>query len=301
MSQYLFKLKTREGFQVKTLCEFLSNSIKFPHFSVNSQGLFCRATDSNREQLIDIAMAKENFPIFKCPKPLFFTINSSHLYRLLKSVKKKNSITMFIESNSSMRLGICIESNDENMDSDTTYINIVYVQPEEITLPEGYIDPLVIAAKKFQRVKSLHGIGNEMTISIQNQVIKFFVNGKNLYSRQVRIGEEEDEEERSETVPTYCQTFTTSLITQLTKCAGQSGNVQLFYDENLPLQLKMHIGTIGILTVYIKSKELIDMLENEEENEEEEGEEEENEEEEIIKMMHITIEDKSKKSKKISE
>jgi hypothetical protein len=59
------------------------------------------------------------------------------------------------------------------------------------------------------------------------------------------------------------QTFTTAHITQLTKCAGQSGNIQIYYHEELPIQIKMLTGTLGSLSVYIKSHELIEQLEEE--------------------------------------
>lgn len=259
MSHYLCKAKTKEGFNIKLISEFLSNSIKFPHFYINQKGIYLRSTDPNREMLTDLDLPKENFPVFKCPKPLYFTVNSSHLYRLLKTIKKKDSVTLFIDETRPMKLGICVEQNDENSDKVTTYINIVYVQPEEIDLPEGYGDPIVVTSKHFQKLKALHSIGNEMKISVHGSVIKFFVNGKDLFSREISIGDEDDDDEQPRT---YCHTFSTALITQLTKCAGQSGNIQIFYDDELPLKIKMKTGTIGTLTVYIKSKELIEMLED---------------------------------------
>lgn len=261
MTHYLCKAKTKEGFNIKLISEFLSNSIKFPHFYFSPQGIFLRATDPNREMLIDLELPKENFPTFKCPKPLYFTVNSSHLYRLLKTIKKKDSVTIFIDESHPMKLGICVEQNDEHSDKVTTYINIVYVQPEEIELPVGYKDPIVVTSKHFQKLKALHNIGNDMKISVYGSVIKFFVNGRDLFSREISIGDEDDIDE-DEAIKPYSHTFSTSLITQLTKCAGQSGNIQIFYDDELPIRIKMNTGTIGTLTVYIKSKELIEMLED---------------------------------------
>ena len=264
MSQYLFRAKTREGFVVKLLSEYLSSNLKFPPFRIDQNGIYLRATDQNTEILIDISLSRENFTIFKCPKLLNFVINSTHFYRLLKTIKKKDSVTMFINEQCPMKLGISVEQNDENSDKVTTYINITYIQPEDIVMPEGYNQPISVTSKHFQKLKTLHSIGNEMKVTVCGQVIKFFVNGKNLFSREISIGEEVEDYE--EDVKNYCQTFSTSYITQLTKCAGQSGNVQLFYHEELPLQIKMRIGTLGILTVYIKSKELVEMLEQDDTN-----------------------------------
>jgi len=276
MSQYLFRVKTPEGFIIKLLSEYLANTIKHPQFYVSQKGISLRTADQNREILIDLDLPRENFKTFKCPKPLNFTVNSAHLYRLLKTIKKKDSVTIFIDENRPMKLGIRVEQAEDTSDKVTTFINIVYVQPEEMELPEGYGEPRIAASKQFQKLKALHGIGSDITVTVVGKKpIKFFVNGKDLFSREIPIGEE-DEDEESESSPseqpTYCQTFSTHLITQLTKCAGQSGNIQIFYDEELPLQIKMRIGTLGNMTVYIKSKELIEMLENDS-GEEEQGEE----------------------------
>lgn len=297
-SKYLFKAKTREGFCVKMLAEFLSNSIKFPHFSVNSKGIFLRSTDTNKDTLSDIEIPKENLPVFKCVRPINFAVNSVHLYRLLKTIKKKNAVTLFIEIKSSMQLGICIGSNDEKADTDTTFINIVYVSPDELVLPTGYGDPLVITAKRFQKLKVLHSVGGgEMMITIYKGIMKCFVNGKDLFNRRITLSEEsgsddEDKEEESEDQDEdsniYSQTFTTQLITQLTKVAGQVGNVQVYYDDNLPLKMKINIGTIGTLVIFIKSKEIIEML-NREDEDEEEGEEGEEEEEPQIQEVEEPV------------
>jgi proliferating cell nuclear antigen PCNA len=269
------RLRTREGFNIKLLSEYMSNTIKFPPFTVNEKGLFLRATDQSSELLNDVVLEKDNFVIFKCPKPLHFIVNSAHLYRLLKTIKKKDSVTLFINEKHPLQLGICVEQNDKKSGKDTTYINITYNQPEEIELPDGYTDPIIVSNQEFQKLKKLHSIGNELIASVNGEKkshIKFYANGKHLFSRKITLGENEDEDEEDDDEKdqaTLIQTFNTHYITQLTKCAGQnSGNVQIYFDEELPMQIKIKIGTLGVLTVYIKCKELIECLETDEDNQE---------------------------------
>ena len=260
--KYLFKAKTREGFVLKLISEMLSNFIKYPPFHIDHNGIYLRAMDQACETLVDLDLPRENFPGFKCLNPLNFIVNSSHFYRLLKTIKKKDSVTMFISEQFPMKLGICVEPNDEYSERVVTYINITYIQPEDIDLPDGYGDPIIVTSKNFQKLKILHSIGSELKVTIFNQNIKFFVNGKNLFSREISIGQDDDDEDVVNNSKSFCQTFVTSSITQLTKCAGQSGNVQILADEELPLQIKMRTGSLGNLTVYIKSKELVEMLEH---------------------------------------
>ena len=78
---------------------------------------------------------------------------------------------------------------------------------------------------------------------------------------------DEDDDETDSLPNNYEQTYNTKCITQLTKCAGQSGNtVHLFIQRELPLKIRMRAGNLGEMIIYIKSKEMLE-LETEEETE----------------------------------
>lgn len=258
---YIFHVKTKEGFMLKLISEYLSNTVKYPSFRVDSTGIYSRSVDSENMVLIDLKLPATSFPKFKCIKPIVFGVNSTHFYRLLKNIKKKDSISLFIRSDREMELGISVEQNDENSDKVTTYINISYTQTEEIDLPDGYKDPVIVTAKNFQKLKTLHSIGSDIKISIVNNCIKFFVNGKGLFTREVVMGDEDDIDDAKNKKIVYEQTFITHLITQLTKLASQrsNGTIQILYSDELPLQLKLKTGDLGEMFIYIKSKELIEM------------------------------------------
>src|SRR5579872_3629293 len=102
-TQYFFKAKTSEGFLVKILAEYLSFNIKFPSFNITPTGVFLGCMDQNNVQLIDIEWPKDSFAIYKAPKALTFSMNSAHLYRLVKTIKKKDSATIFITESSPMK------------------------------------------------------------------------------------------------------------------------------------------------------------------------------------------------------
>lgn len=261
---YILRAKTRCGFSLKLLSEYLSNQLRFPPFYANPEGIWLRSIDQNQEILIDIAMPQDNFSSFKCSNTLHFIINSTHFYRLLKTIKKKDSVTIFITEKQPLQLGFCIEPNDEKEDKITTYINIVYVQPNEIDLPEGYGKPINITSKRFQKIKTL-AIGNKLKIIGTDKRIKLFVNGKNLFSREIILGDDSnsDDEESAST-----QTYTTSHITQLTKCASNKDEnfVQISYHDELPLLIKMRIGNLANMNVYIKSFELMEQIQSDDDN-----------------------------------
>ncbi len=269
----ILKVKMKDGFSMKLIGEIISSTLKFLPVRINEKGIIIQGMDRQSEVCLDIELQKENFTVFKCPTPISFMLNPIHFYRLLKNIKKKNSVTLFINDQRPMQLGICVQESEENSDKVTTYINIVYIQPETIEIPTGYGDPISSSSKRFQKLKMLHGMGNEMKITLVGKsTIKCFVNGKNLYSREIPLGEDSDSEDEEEQ-QLITQTYSTNHITQLTKCSGQNSIVQIYFSEELPLKIKMNIGNLGILSVYIKSKELIQSLSEEPEEQTEEPEE----------------------------
>lgn len=265
---YIFRVKSEDGIALRVLSEYFANLLTFPPFHVNEKGIFVRAMNKRGEVLVDVQMPRSNFTVFKCAKsPLYFGVNATHFYRLLRPIKKKDMVSLFIREQLPMQLGICVELGDKPGDKVTTYIQINYIQPDEIELPEGYDEnPIVETTKRFQRLKMLHTIGPEIWATvIDGKRIRFTVNGKNLFSREVILGESMDDEEDEENSSCYTLTYSTNQITQLTKCAGH-GNVKIFQNEELPLLIQMQLESLATLSVYIKSRELIEQLEQSSEN-----------------------------------
>lgn len=251
---YLFKAKTKEAFVFKVLGELLANTLKFAPFKINETGIYLRQTDHKRHQLLDVGFQKEKFTVFKCASPISFIVSSTNFYKMLKNIKKKDSVMIYIKESEPDKLGICVEQGDDSNKVSTT-IKITYNQVEEIHLPDGYDNPIIMNNKEFQKMKNLHNISKTILINSLPGYVRFFCDDGDLYSREITIGEIDEEEKNSEP---YEQTFFTQHLTQLTKCAGQSGNVQVFVHNDLPLKIKMNLGNIGELLCYIKSREMIE-------------------------------------------
>jgi proliferating cell nuclear antigen len=256
-STYLFRAKTKEGFILKVLGELLQHTVQFAPFRFTENGIYLRQADKKREQLIDIAFDKENFTNYKCSRNINFIVNSFNFYKMLKNIKKKDSVTIFIMEDKPDLLGITVEQSDEN-NKITTHIKISFNQIEDIDLPTGYSNPIIMSNKEFQKMKNLQNISPSILINSKPGYIRFFCDGGELYTRAIIIGVEDDDDYDEKEVDLYEQNFYTQHLTLLTKCAGLSGNIQIYTHEDLPLKIKMNLGNIGELVVYIKSKEMIE-------------------------------------------
>lgn len=254
----IFKAKTKEAFVIKIIGELLANTLTHSQFTINDKGIFLFQANEPDNQLIEISLFKEAFGSnFKCTKDINFLINSTTFYKLLKNIKKKDSICITITEHlddETMTLGICVEPPDNN-NKLTTNIRISSYQPRIMEPIVGYENPVVMSGKEFQGTKNLQHSSDTMFIQSKGEYIKFSVCDDDRHDRKLEVGNLDDDDNRD--CPLFSKTFKTAHITTLCKCAGQSGNIHVYLNDDLPLKIKMKAGGLGEISVYIKSLEMI--------------------------------------------
>ena len=260
----LFKAKTNQGYILKILSELLQHNIKTACFVINNKGIELRMMDAHRRILIDFNLKADNFSMykFKPENKLFIGINLNHFHKMLKSVKKKDSVIFFIDEKNLKDLGIRVIPKENNRVT-TSYIKIQNIQNLVIPLPTGYNKPIIVPSNEYQKMcKDMNNIGNLIDVVSKNFFIKFVCNADSVYSREVAFGEldEEDSEEENEegNINTYHQQFATEQLSRLIKIAGLSNLMRIYPTENLPLKFESNIGTLGEISIYIKCKKQID-------------------------------------------
>lgn len=264
MASYLF-CKTSEGYIIKTLAELLQNNIKNGCFILSKKGITFRMTDSNKKILIDLEMLSENFMQFKFKKnaPLSIGLNFSHFYKMVKSIKKKDSIVLFIDEEDESQLGIRVIPKEKNRVT-TSFIKIQSLQSLDIELPEGYNNAIIIPSNEYTKmIKDLSNMGgNNITVCSTENTIKFICNSNGVYSRDIVFGESETDEKEITS-----QDFETEQLYRISKVAGLSNQIQIYQLEDLPILFKSNIGSIGKISVYLKDKSLIEKLNDNDEYE----------------------------------
>lgn len=262
-TNYAFYCKTSEGYIIKTLAELLSNNIKNGCFMLSKNGIIFRMTDSNKKILIDLELSGENFVQFKY-KGVGTTsigLNFTHFYKMVKSIKKKDSVVLFIEDERSSELGIRVIPKEKNRIT-TSFVKIQSLQSLDIELPEGYDGAVIVPSSEYiKMIKDLNSMsGNSINISSNCNTIKFGCNSNGVYSRDIIFGDDEDDEKTA-----VCQEFEMEQLTRISKVAGLSTQIQIFQAEDLPIMFKSNVGNLGKICVYLKDKTMQEsMLDNDE-------------------------------------
>jgi proliferating cell nuclear antigen PCNA len=262
---YVFRCKTHDAYIIKNLIELLQNNIKTGCFEISEKGIKLRMTDANRRMLLDISLDSNKFHSYYYANNLpilYIGINLNHLYKLLRSIKKKDSLHLYIYENDMSNLGIEIIPKDKSPPVTTSFIKIQNIQNLEILLPTGYEYSLLISSSGFSKMcKDMITISNIMIINMYNHHVSFSCNVGNIYSREVALGETDYENEGQEKTILYIEEFDTEIFSRITKISGLHQNMYIYFSVDLPLLLKCNIGNIGDFSIYIKTKKQI-LLEN---------------------------------------
>lgn len=258
---YSFKAKTVEAYTIKSLSEVLQNILTDVCFSFDKDGIKLLTVDNKDPPhlLVHLQMEGKTFDEYYCPKPLSVGINLQHLYKMLKSIKKKDSIILFINKNTPALLGITTVQADSGQPV-TSNIKIQKLSQVATEIPDTYEHPIHIATNTYQKMcKDMQSISNKIKIYAKGNYLKFSCEVEGMYTREVPFGECDDET----TEEGYEDVFHTKSLSQLIKVSGLNSRMQVYTPPTnstfeIPLKIGIPTGQLGQLDIYIKSVAQID-------------------------------------------
>lgn len=258
----IFKAKTNDGYSIKSTAEILSNNIKTACFEISTEKISLCMMDHHRITLIDLDLFAENFSIYKYKgsEPLFIGLNLNHFYKMLKTIKKKDSIQLEINDTNKNELIIKVIPREKSRVT-TSYLKIQNIQNLSIQTPTGYFNPVIVNSTEFQKMcKDITSMGQNVNIFARKFYIKFCCNSGEILKRDVEFGENcnsDSDEEDNDQKYYYCNEFTTDQLARINKISALSTNIQIFPVDGLPLLFRSNIGLLGKMSIYIKSKSQI--------------------------------------------
>ena len=256
MSSPLFKCKTDNAFRVKIMSEITSNVLKTGFWEIGPDGIILSMFDESRKTMLTISMDSENFQMynFESEDAINIGINSSHLHKMLKSVKKKDMLELQIDSDDSDELTITTIPSIQNRKT-VSKIKIQTVQNIDVVNPGGYGRSIIIPSSDFQKmIKDLNTISSDkLEISSQNGVISFTADADGVMKRTVTFGEENERLGSSSS-----EKFSMEQIQRISKISALSESIHVFVgNDSLPIQIKTKIGDLGVMCIYIKSDSIL--------------------------------------------
>lgn len=277
----VFYAVASKGYTLKVLIDVLSGVVSRTTVFLSEDGIRIRKMNQNKMILFDCFLEREKFRSYHCKKSKRISLNLVHLQRIIKNVKKKDSMTLFIakkgpdDPENSEKLGLIIRPEGSSSKQSRTETNFIVVKDESDpsknttpSLPEYHQDgeenipvyeyPVVIDSSDFQKIKKLTSIGKTILVNIQSHnYISFYCDSGDIYSSMLEYGmkmeesdsesDEDDESDDEDSSPKgwYEASFYTSIFNLLIKLPGLCSQIQ-FYSPKIPgypLKLKMNAGT----------------------------------------------------------
>lgn len=250
---YIFRCKTTDAHIMKILFKLLHNNIKTACFSITYKGISLCMTDSNRRTLIRLEMLAKEFNLYQLKEPVInIGINVNHMYKLLKSNKKKDSIIIYIKEDAPSDLCIQVIPKDYTRIANSN-IRIQNIQNLEIMVPDGYENNLLVPSSEFCKVcKNMLSMSNTITITAIPDAVRFVCNLGSVYSREEILGENTDLDDLKD--PLFMDDFDTEQLQRIIEITGLSSNLNIHCTKGLPLFIETRIGNLGTIELYIKSR-----------------------------------------------
>ena len=283
-----------KGYIIKTLIDVLVGSFNRTPFSITDKGLYIRDCDKNRSILFNVELHREKFIKYKCEHDIFFSANVKHIQRLIRNLKKKDSLILGIRKRTPEILCIVIcparKTENTNYRSETADIRIqLEANPSLVDIPNSqvYKFPYVIDASEFQKVKRISSVAKLIKVVIQGDSYLGFICDKEIYSTALHFGDppsldeaaeddtgvsseedtdsENDSQEDEFKIATsskhiYKAEFNSSLFNHLVKLPGLCTQMQFYAptEDLFPLRIRMEAGLLGNVDVYIKDIETLE-------------------------------------------
>lgn len=278
-SKYIFHAKIVKGFVAKVLIDVLFTPLERGRFVVTNEGITIRENDFNNTILFDVFIPRGNLQDYICSdsgsEPVKFSVNLKHTQKILKNVKKKDSVTLCIKKGSD-KLGVTIlpEGSKKSRRSETGYVPFKLEPGYKIVqLPDiGYNYPVVVEAADFQKIKRLLSNNKTLTIKvIENKYITFKSDACGLLGSTLRYG---DKDSVTEDDQVYKEEFKSLTIGHLIKVPGFCGQMQFSSPKEPahPIKITADMSqsnvVIGKMEIYIKHVRQIDYERTLEENRE---------------------------------
>ena len=249
----VFRAKTNEGFNFKILGEVLHNTLKTISISITQEGLFSKMIDAHKRLLIDIQLLAINFSQYSLiGNDLLFGINVSHLYKIISSLKKKDSLVLQIDSESPNELQIIVTPRERDH-TEVSKIAIQNIQSLDIDVPNQYNHPVHVSSSKFQKMcKDMLNIGKEVHVYGDERFVIFECETPGIYKKQIHFGEEFEDEAPTASDLTHYH-FDAEQLVRVSKISSLCTLLHVFLHPTLPLLIRAQVGTLGTISIFIKS------------------------------------------------
>jgi len=278
--EYLFYAEITKGNTFKVLIDTLANIFPKTTFKVDENGFYHRKKDEKDWVLFDVEFPRNNFLEFHCQNEFYFMVDLKHLQRMVKTIKKKDNLVIFIDNDEYddkyyFNISIGQSSSNTNLqkvEMNGIVIRVLNIEDEDDTFEDIYDENLPddiddddiikynynmsIPSSDFSKVKKMSSLCKYITIGIQGNNYATFKYGSDIvYKQKIEFGNIVHNED-GDCENYYEEEFNKDSITSLTKLCGLCDQINFYapYYKYSPLKIELSAGKLGTVKIFVKDQ-----------------------------------------------
>lgn len=230
-------------------------------------GMRIMTIDTSRTVLINVKLDAKKFDTYKCmKKKLLIGVNMVQLYKIMKSMDKKDRLTMYIDHDDKNNLGI-VFTGPKSRKVKKNRLKLLDLDDEKLNIPNVTFEAVItMNSAEFHRTcRDMSQTADLVEIQCLKDKLKFKCKGDSgdseltYYVLNENEDDDEDEERNNETVVTINHIsskekkgpevvqgiFELKNLVIFSKCTSLCTDIEIFMKNDYPLVIRYTIATLG--------------------------------------------------------
>ena len=256
MSNNVLTIKTVQIAPFRILMTALKDILLETNITFTKNGIKIINMDKSHTILAHMQLDAENFESYECKKDkILIGVNMLHMFKVINTIDNDDTLTIYIEEADYSdgivtHLGLKFENGDIRQ-CKTQKLRLIEPDPEELEVPEVVFSSIInLPSSDFQKiVRDLSAISDKLEIkSVGNELI-FRCSGSfaSAEIRRSEIGGSLEYKKKPETTNIIQGNFSLKNLSYFIKCTNLCQQIEIYLENNLPLIVKYHIASLGII------------------------------------------------------
>lgn len=201
--QTTFYANAAKGFYIKGIVDLMAGKLTRMRIRIRKDKIIICDQDTKEQIMFHNNLPREKFREYRCTENRDISVNIKHFQKMVKSVKKKESMILFIKKGEK-KLGISIypEGNKSGTQTSNSRRENIYITFQDEVIEDIQVDeidndkntiyhhPKIIDASEFQKIKKLTTMDKVITVKMQgSNYISFYCDQGDVFSDELCFGE----------------------------------------------------------------------------------------------------------------
>ena len=256
----VIEIKTIKSIVIKNLFEVVKQYIKETNIIINKDGMKLSSIDTSKNSFTFVKLLSEQFASYKCDKEVVIGLNIVVLFKVLKTVNRREIITMYM--NEDEEENFYVEIFDPSIKKRKVYKIPVLVldNDKDINIQEMSFDYIInISTSQFQQIiKDIHtiegkivdikSVGKQLIISCDDGIVDF----------TTTINELDDENDPKNSIKFTTDSdkivqgkFKLNYLLDFIKASQLCENMNILLTNDKPLILEYFVADLGSLRLLL--------------------------------------------------